>query len=105
MAVITLQEKLADMLRYCDNTALPAIVGNAAAVGRFAAALKRVVRDVEIRQYLRSAIVRFYEHLATVDGQREQMLTELDAVAAEVPDLQSDVSGTADRIREGIYVN
>ena len=105
LAEITLQEKLADMLRYCDNTALPAIVGNAAAFGRFAAALERVVRDVEIRQYLRSAIVRFYEHLATVDGQREQMLTELDAVAAEVPDLQYDASGTANRIREGIYVN
>ena len=36
---------------------------------------------------------------------RNEMLTELDAIASDVEDLSFDASGTAERIREGIYVN
>ncbi len=105
LAEITLQEKLADMLRYCDNGTLPGVVAHEQSFARFRSELGLVVRDDQIRLDLRSSIVRFYEHLATVDGLRDQMLAELDAVVASVPDLEFDASGTAARIREGIYVN
>ena len=102
LAELTLQEKLASMLRYAPADALPALLRVEPAWTRLRAILVRTLRDVEIRLDMRSSIVRFFELVAGIDvARRTTVLADLAGVTEDaVPDLAYEAQSTAARIVE-----
>ena len=102
LAELTLQEKLASMLRYAPADALPALLQVEPAWTRLHAILVRTLHDVEIRLDMRSSIVRFFELAAGIDvARRTTVLADLAGVTEDaVPDLAYEARSTAARIVE-----
>ena len=102
LAELTLQEKLASMLRYAPADALPALLQVQPAWTRLHAILVRTLHDVDIRLDMRSSIVRFFELVAGIDvARRTTVIADLASVTEDaVPDLAYEARSTAARIVE-----
>lgn len=102
LAELTLQEKLASMLRYASADALPALLQVQPAWTRLHAILVRTLHDVDIRLDMRSSIVRFFELVAGIDvARRTTVIADLASVTEDaVPDLAYEARSTAARIIE-----
>lgn len=98
---LTLQEKVAELLRYAEPEHVAAIaVAHDDAFCRFVEGFPVVLRDASIRLDLRSAVVRFYEHMSRLDAWLPTVLAELTHPAEGDGDMAFECSETRRRILE-----
>lgn len=98
---ITLQEKVAELLRYAEHEHIAAIAAaHGDAFRRFVEGFPAVLRDNTIRNDLRSAVVRFYEHMSHMEAWLPAVLEALTHHGDSDGEMAFECSDTRRRIVE-----